>query len=128
MKNLKSDKKLEKLSVGYLRKDSDFTTIYVGNLSYHKTEQQILEIFRKFGYVTFIRITRDKRTHKSKGIAFVQMQSKKSAKEAIHALDGTQLDGRTLKVSIALENQKSKNRPKIYKRKIKKTIEKARHK
>ncbi len=110
MKTFKNKNDLEKLSVGYLRKDPDFTTIYVGNLSYQKTEQGILEIFRKFGYVSFIRITRDKRTLRSKGIAFVQMQNKKAAEKAIQALNGTQLDGRTLKVSIAKDNAK-KSKP-----------------
>ena len=110
VKHYRNAKDLEQLSVGYLKKDDELTTIYVGNLSYNKTEQALLEIFRNFGYVTFVRITRDRETLRSKGIAFVQMQNNKSAEKAIKVLNGSQLDGRTLKVSIAVESPQKPKR------------------
>ncbi len=96
------------MSIGYLKKDSDMTTVYIGNLVYSKNEKSILNLFKSYGYVNFVRINRDKKTKKSKGIAFVQMKNRNEALKAIKALNGKQLDGRTLKVSIALENNKPK--------------------
>ena len=110
MKRFIKNNDLEQKSVGDLKKDAEMTTIYVGNLNYNKSEQGLLEIFRKYGYVNFVRVSRDKQTHRSKGIAFIQMQNKKSALKAIDELNGTQLDGRTLKVSVAIETPKKKKR------------------
>ena len=83
-------------------------TVYIGNLSYTKTEGQIKRIFAKYGKVGFVRIVLDEKTKKSKGIAFVQMFNPNSAVEAIKVLDGKEIDGRTLKVSIAQERKELK--------------------
>lgn len=108
---------LEGHSVGYLKKDAGFTTIYIGNLRYDKDEKGILNIFKKYGYVNFVRITRDRTTHRSKGIAFVQMREKEEALRAIKELNGYQFEGRTLKVSVAIENEKkSKPKPRKFSR------------
>ena len=110
--NKKPSTKLEDMSVGYMKKDGSTTTIYVGNLSYQRNEKDIMYLFNKYGYVSFVRITRDKKTHKPKGIAFVQMSDKEGARKAIEALNGKQVDGRTLKVSEAIEsNTHSRSRP-----------------
>ena len=109
---MKKGKNLEKLSIGHLKKDSKGVTLYVGNLRYDKDERSLLKVFNKFGYVNFVRINRDRKTMRSTGIAFIQMADKKAGQEAIKTLDGTQFEGRTLKVSIAKENKKPQRKSK----------------
>jgi len=94
--------------IGYFQKDKYTTTIYVGNLSYKKNEKEVMKMFSKFGTVKYVRIVQDKDTGKNKGIAFVQMPNAKAAKTAIESLNGTQVDGRTLKTSIASERDENK--------------------
>ncbi len=102
--------KLEEMSIGHMRKDLSMTTVYVGNLSYSKTEKCLLNIFKKYGHVGYVRINRDKVSKKSKGIAFIQMRVEKEALKAISELNGKQVDGRTLKASIAIESPKKKTK------------------
>ncbi len=89
--------------VGYFQTDLDVTTIYVGNLRYTRDEHSIKEMFKEFGTVKYVKMVVDPKTDKSKGIAFVQMPNKKAATTAITTMNGKQVDGRTLKVSIATE-------------------------
>lgn len=91
----------EGASVGYFQKDPSVTTIYVGNLRYTTTEMDLKKIFERYGKVKYVNLVQDKETSKNTGIAFVQMPNGKHAKESITQLDGTELDGRTLKVSVA---------------------------
>ncbi len=101
-------------SIGYMKKDDTTATVYIGNMIYAKDEKDILNMFKKYGYVSFVRINRDKKSNRSKGFAFVQMSNLNEAQEAIKNLDGKEVDGRTLKVSLAIESQK--NRPSRKKR------------
>jgi RNA recognition motif-containing protein len=80
-----------------------FTKIYVGNLVYSVDEGGIHNLFSKYGKVGKIEVIRDPKTNKSKGIAFLQMYNKDHAKMAIFKLNGSSHNGRTLKVSVALE-------------------------
>jgi len=75
--------------------------IYVGNLSYDLTVDELKEVFTKNGDVTTTNIITDKFTGKSKGFGFVEMPSKEEALEAIKNLDGYALKGRNLKVNEA---------------------------
>ena len=88
-------------SVGYFQKDPGVTTIYTGNLSYSTTASDLKTIFEKYGKVKYVNLVQDKETNKNTGIAFIQMPNGKHAKAAIDDLNGTELGGRTLKVSIA---------------------------
>ena len=88
-------------SVGYFQTDPSVTTIYAGNLRYTTTEMDLKVIFERFGKVKYVNIVLDKDTKKPTGIAFIQMPNGKHAKTAIDELNGSDLDGRTLKVSIA---------------------------
>lgn len=88
-------------SVGYFQKDPSITTIYIGNLRYTTTEMDLKKIFERFGKVKYVNLVLDKDTKKNTGIAFLQMPNGKNAREAISQLDGSDLDGRKLKVSIA---------------------------
>jgi len=75
--------------------------IYVGNLSRKTTEQGLEAAFTPHGAIRSVAIIRDRYTGDSRGFAFVEMDSDQEAATAIGALDGTELDGRTLTVNEA---------------------------
>ena len=75
--------------------------IYVGNLSYEVTEEQLQQEFTAFGEVTSVRIITDKFTGRPKGFAFVEMPTVSEGQAAINSLEGKTLNDRTLKVSAA---------------------------
>ncbi|MEW6543197.1 MAG: RNA-binding protein [Nitrospirota bacterium] len=75
--------------------------IYVGGLPYSTTEAQLHELFAAHGTVESARVITDKYTGQSRGFGFVEMSTAEEAKAAIAALNGTQLDGRTLTVNEA---------------------------
>ncbi|MCK5883106.1 MAG: hypothetical protein KAG61_05410 [Bacteriovoracaceae bacterium] len=77
-------------------------TLYVGNLRYSRDEKGIKFLLSKYGKVKTVKLVIDYRTKKSKGFAFVEMGTSKGGREAIQKLDGTEIDGRTLKVSEAI--------------------------
>jgi len=75
--------------------------LYVGGLPYSVTEGQLQEIFTAHGTVESAKVISDKFTGQSRGFGFVEMSSGGEAQKAIQALNGTQLDGRTLVVNEA---------------------------
>jgi len=75
--------------------------IYVGNLSFDTTEDQLRQAFGAFGEVTSAAIITDKYSGESRGFAFVEMPEKSSAIAAISGLNGQELNGRTLNVNEA---------------------------
>ncbi len=75
--------------------------IYVGNLSYQTTEEELRKIFAPYGSVERVSIPLDSVTGKSRGFAFVEMQDEVAAGEAIRGLNGSELRGRTLLVNKA---------------------------
>ncbi len=75
--------------------------IYVGGLPYSTTEGQLQEIFAAHGAVESARVITDKFTGRSRGFGFVEMGSDEEAQKAIEALNGTEVDGRTLTVNEA---------------------------
>jgi RNA recognition motif-containing protein len=75
--------------------------IYVGNLSYEATEDDLKAAFGRFGEVTSASIIRDKFTDRSKGFGFVEMTVRSDGEKAIKELDGTPLKGRDIKVNEA---------------------------
>ena len=75
--------------------------IYVGGLPYAATEQQLSDLFAQHGAVESARVITDKFTGQSRGFGFVEMSSDEEAQKAIAALNGTQMDGRTLTVNEA---------------------------
>jgi cold-inducible RNA-binding protein len=77
------------------------TKLYVGGLPYSITEGRLQEIFSEHGSVQSANVISDKFTGQSRGFGFVEMSSGGEAQKAISALNGTQLDGRTLTVNEA---------------------------
>ncbi len=75
--------------------------IYVGNLPYDLTEDELTEAFTDFGDVQSARILVDQLTGSSKGFGFIEMKDDEGAEEAIKALDASALKGRNIKVNKA---------------------------
>ena len=75
--------------------------IYVGNLPYSATEEELHAAFAAFGDVTSVNLITDKFSGQSKGFAFVEMSDNASADSAIKALNETPMGGRSLKVNQA---------------------------
>ena len=77
--------------------------VYVGNASFETTEDAIRDLFTPHGEVTSVRMITDRETGRFRGFLFVEMETEEQATAAIAALDGTEVDGRALKVNIARE-------------------------
>jgi RNA recognition motif-containing protein len=77
------------------------TKLFVGNLSFNTTENDLQDAFAAHGTVTEVDLIMDKMSGRSRGFAFVTMESPEAAKAAIQAMHGAQLDGRTLTVNEA---------------------------
>lgn len=75
--------------------------LYVGGLPYAVTDARLEEIFATHGTVESANVIADKFTGQSRGFGFVEMSSSSEAQKAIEALNGTELDGRTLTVNEA---------------------------
>jgi len=75
--------------------------IYVGNLAYSVTEDELREAFSQFGSVTSVNVITDKFSGQSKGFGFVEMADNAEADAAIKALNDTALNGRNIKVNQA---------------------------
>ena len=79
--------------------------IYVSNLSFRTTEEDLKNQFSKFGTVSSAKIILDKATNRSRGFAFVEMPSEAEGKEAIQNLNNKEVDGRAMSVSVARERE-----------------------
>ncbi len=75
--------------------------IYVGNLSYGVSDDNLREVFEAFGAVSSAKVITDKYSGRSKGFGFVEMDNDAEANAAIEQLDGAEIDGRAVKVNEA---------------------------
>lgn len=75
--------------------------IYVGNLSYKISDQELKEVFEEFGEVSSAKVIKDRQTGRSKGFGFVEMNNDDEAQAAINKLDGAEIKGRAAKVNKA---------------------------
>lgn len=75
--------------------------IYVGNLPYRMTDDELRDLFTPFGEVTSAKIIMDKMTDRSKGFGFVEMSDKAAAEKAIREVNGKDIGGRPLRVNEA---------------------------
>jgi cold-inducible RNA-binding protein len=84
--------------------------IYIGNMSFDTTEDQLRQAFEAFGEVSTVNIITDRDSGEPRGFAFVEMSGKSEAIAAINGLNGQELDGRSLNVSEAKPRPQSDNR------------------
>jgi cold-inducible RNA-binding protein len=75
--------------------------IFVGNLNFNTSEDELRQIFEPFGSVDRVSIMTDRDTGRSRGFGFVEMTNNEDGEKAISALNGTQIGGRTLNVNEA---------------------------
>ena len=75
--------------------------IYVGNLSYGVSDDNLREVFEAFGTVSSAKVITDKYSGRSKGFGFVEMDNDAEGQAAIEQLDGAEIDGRSVKVNEA---------------------------
>ena len=75
--------------------------LYVGNLSFETTENDLQDLFEQYGQVAEVALMTDRMTGKSRGFAFVTMNDKAQAEAAMTATNGKEINGRTLSVSEA---------------------------
>ena len=83
--------------------------MYVSNLSFHTTDENLRELFEKFGTVSSAKVIMDRETGRSRGFGFVEMSAEKEAKEAMQGLNQKEIEGRSLSVTVAKE-RKTDNR------------------
>jgi len=79
--------------------------IYVGNMSYSSTAETLKSLFEQHGAVASVKIVTDRDTGRPRGFAFVSMPNDDEARAAISAIDGREVEGRTLKVNEAQPKQ-----------------------
>ena len=77
------------------------TNIYVGNLAYTLTEDELRTAFEQYGQVSSVNVIMDHETGRSRGFGFVEMADESEAKAAIEALNGTDIGGRNVTVNEA---------------------------
>jgi RNA recognition motif-containing protein len=75
--------------------------LFVGNLSFNTTENDLQDAFAAFGTVTETNLMMDRMTNRSRGFAFVTMASAEEAQKAIAGMNGKEMDGRALTVNVA---------------------------
>ncbi|MGB8698695.1 MAG: RNA-binding protein [Thermosynechococcaceae cyanobacterium] len=76
-------------------------SIYVGNLSYEVTKEDLTSVFTEYGAIQRVQVPTDRETGRPRGFAFVEMTNETEETAAIEALDGAEWMGRTLKVNKA---------------------------
>ncbi|MET0101651.1 MAG: RNA-binding protein [Sedimenticola sp.] len=85
--------------------------IYVGNLSYRMTDDELRDAFAEFGSVDSAKIIMDRDTGRSKGFGFVEMPNQSEGEAAIKALNDAELGGRSLRVNEARPREDRPRRP-----------------
>lgn len=79
--------------------------IYVGNLPFSSTQEELDALFGRHGTVASVNVIMDRETGRPRGFAFVEMENASDADDAIRALDGTNLGGRDIRVNEAQDRQ-----------------------
>jgi len=80
---------------------SDEGKLFIGGLSFDTTEDSLAEAFSKYGNIAKVDVIRDQETGRSRGFGFVKFDSTDDAKDALEAMNGKSLDGRTIRVDEA---------------------------
>jgi len=85
--------------------------IYVGNLDFTLTEDELQQVFAEYGEVVTVKIVKDRDTGRAKGFGFVEMANDGEAKTAIEELEGAELKGRNIRVNEARPRPEKSDRP-----------------
>ena len=85
--------------------------IYVGNLDFTLTEDELQQVFAEYGEVVSVKIVKDRDTGRAKGFGFVEMANDGEAKTAIEELEGAELKGRNIRVNEARPRPEKSDRP-----------------
>lgn len=85
--------------------------IYVGNISYNSSEEDLENLFSEYGAVNSVKIVINKHTGRSKGFGFVEMANNEEGNKAVESLDGYDLNGRNLRVDKANEREEKVEAP-----------------
>lgn len=80
--------------------------LYVGNLPFSTTEDELRAVFEQHGGVSSVNVITDRDTGRSRGFGFVEMDSDEEAQKAIDSLNGSDFEGRQLKVNVARERSR----------------------
>ena len=88
--------------------------LYVGNLAYTVTEQELQDLFAPYGEVKSVNIVKDKFTGQARGFGFVEMGDKDMGQAAIDGLNGTDVGGRKIRVNEALAKKAQGARPRSF--------------
>ncbi|MDA3810004.1 MAG: RNA-binding protein [Spirochaetaceae bacterium] len=83
--------------------------LYVGNINYKTSAEMLESIFSEFGTVESVSMVSDKYTGKFRGFSFVKMESEIEAKVAMESINSQEVDGRQLKVSLAIEKKSKRD-------------------
>lgn len=84
--------------------------LYVGNLSFSATEEELRELFEQHGSTTSVRVITDRETGRSRGFGFVEFDDAANADKALAALDGQEMGGRPLRVNEAQDRERGGGR------------------
>ncbi len=79
--------------------------MYVSNLGYHTTDDDLKKMFEQFGSVSSAKVITDRETGRSRGFGFVEMSSNDDAEQAMKGLNGKDVEGRQIAVSVAREKE-----------------------
>ena len=88
-------------SVRNARREGTLKNIFVGNLSFNTSEEELRQIFEPYGQVDRVSILTDRDTGRSRGFGFVEMANSEEGEKAITSLNGSQVGGRTINVNEA---------------------------
>jgi len=84
--------------------------LYVSNLGFKVTDNDLRKLFEGFGQVSSAKIITDRESGRSRGFGFVEMDSEKDATSAMNKLNGKEMDGRAISVSVAKERENRSDR------------------
>jgi len=79
--------------------------MYVSNLSFHTTDEDLRKLFTQYGTVSSAKVITDRETGRSRGFGFVEMESTQEANEAMKNLNNKDIEGRPISVTVARERE-----------------------